>query len=95
MNGRNQESSSEAVNAYYAVALYGHIMAQVWIRPGRFAGGGVGGGGGGVGVVGVGGSGGIGGCYWCCWWVVVLVMGGVGNVRVGRGWCWCWWGWWW
>lgn len=29
MNGRNQESSSEAVNAYYAVALYGHVMAQV------------------------------------------------------------------
>lgn len=29
MNGRNQESSSEAVNAYYGVALYGHVMAQV------------------------------------------------------------------
>lgn len=28
-NGRNQESSSEAVNAYDAVALYGHVMAQV------------------------------------------------------------------
>lgn len=29
MNGRNQESSSEAVNAYYGVALYGQVMAQV------------------------------------------------------------------
>lgn len=28
-NGRNQESSSEAVNAYDAIALYGHVMAQV------------------------------------------------------------------
>ncbi|CAN0000956.1 unnamed protein product [Ectocarpus sp. 4 AP-2014] len=34
MNGRNQESSSEAVNAYYAVALYGHVMAQVFSSAG-------------------------------------------------------------
>ncbi|CAN0444224.1 unnamed protein product, partial [Laminaria digitata] len=34
MNGRNQESSSEAVNAYYAVALYGHVMAQVFTTAG-------------------------------------------------------------
>eukprot|EP00903_Cladosiphon_okamuranus_P009961 g9449.t1 len=35
MNGRNQESSSEAVNAYYAVALYGHVMAQVFSTTGN------------------------------------------------------------
>jgi endo-1,3(4)-beta-glucanase len=30
MNGRNQESSSEAVNAYHGIALYGHYMAQIF-----------------------------------------------------------------
>ncbi|KAG5178337.1 hypothetical protein JKP88DRAFT_188690 [Tribonema minus] len=36
-NGRNEESSSEAVNAYDAVALYGHQMAKVFARAGDMA----------------------------------------------------------
>jgi len=29
-NGRNQESSSEAIAAYEAVSLFGHVMTQIW-----------------------------------------------------------------
>lgn len=39
-NGRNQESSAEAINAYEAIALYGATMAQILTnedarRPGK------------------------------------------------------------
>jgi hypothetical protein len=30
MNGRNQESSSEAIAAYEAVAMYGAVMVEAW-----------------------------------------------------------------
>ncbi len=37
MNGRNQESSSEAVNAYHGVALYGQQMSQIFASRGLMA----------------------------------------------------------
>ncbi len=37
MNGRNQESSSEAVNAYHGVALYGQQMSQIFASRGQMA----------------------------------------------------------
>ncbi len=37
MNGRNQESSSEAVNAYHGVALYGQIMSKIFASRGLLA----------------------------------------------------------
>jgi hypothetical protein len=36
-NGRNEESSSEAVNGYDGVTLYGHQMAQVFAARGDMA----------------------------------------------------------
>ena len=30
MNGRNQESSSEAIAAYEAIAMYGAVMVEAW-----------------------------------------------------------------
>ena len=32
LNGKNQESSSEAIAGYEAVALYGQVMQEVWGR---------------------------------------------------------------
>ncbi len=37
MNGRNQESSSEAVNAYHGIALYGQIMSKIFASRGLMA----------------------------------------------------------
>jgi len=35
LNGKNQESSSEAIAAYEGVALFGQVMRQIWEKDGN------------------------------------------------------------